>query len=367
MPGSVRFKLEGGADLIQHTPVKAGRTNVSVEYGNMSFEPQSIGAELHEAFEVPVPNFKGVQWPYSHALAKTLEELDEEIAKGMASCGLRPEDNHLIITTVKDGADGMGDVSIIKEKGDRILPDKAFRSAFAVIKCEVEVAGQRHTVYEPQDPNSTLITRPLVEAVGDENNHASSLLMLYLMEHERAVMKEREMSVNVQNWWRRHKLIFFNSMIDEKLDRAESGMQASGSKYLCTLCTATRQTARKDIGSFGISHTVQQIEEMANYVQVNPDKKSAAELADIAKGVKDFPFLTSPNHKLLDATHADINMGSFFKKLITCEVARIQSWNITESLKPGYEHAKKLLDDHLHAKLGIVPKLMMPGNYARIN
>ena len=82
--------------------------------------------------------------------------------------------------------------------------------------------------------------------------------------------------------------------------------------------------------------------------------------------MKDFPVLTtSPKHMLLDATHADINMGSFFQKLIMYEVARIQSWNIPESLKPGYEHAEKLFDDHLHVKLGIVPKLMVPGNYAR--
>ncbi|XP_063971603.1 V(D)J recombination-activating protein 1-like [Lytechinus pictus] len=366
MPGSVRFRLEGGAELIQHTPVKGGRWSDSNEYGNINFEPLPIGGELHNELEVPVPNFKGVQWPYSHALAKTLEELDEDIALGLASCGLEKGDDPLILTMVKDGADGMGDVSIIKEKGDRILPDKAFRAAFAVIKCEVVLQGKRCTVYEPKDPNSVLITRPLVEAIGDENNHASSILMLDLMEHEREVMKDKVMSVNVGNWWRRHKLSFYNSMIDEKLDRAESGLQASGSKFLCTLCTASRQTARENVGSFEICRTLEDMKDMANYVQVNPDKKSAAELNEIAEGVKDYPVLkSSPKQKLIDATHADINMGSFFKKLIICEVARIQSWAISETLKPGYEHAEKAFDDHAHETLGIVPKLMMPGNYAR--
>ena len=186
---------------------------------------------------------------------------------GMASCGLWLEDNYLIITTVKDGADGTGGVSIIKERGDRILPDKAFRSALAVIRCKVDIDGQRHTVYEPQDPNSTLITRPLVEAVGDENNHASLLLMLDLMEE---VMRGKELSTNVNNWWRRHNLVFYNSMIDEKFDRAESGLQASSSKY------TTRQTARKNIGSFDIFRIVETIEEMANYAQVNPKQETSS-------------------------------------------------------------------------------------------
>ena len=68
--------------------------------------------------EFPFPNIKGVAWPYAHALAKTLEELDFDIATGMQKMGLNPEDGYEIATTVKDGADRMGDISVFREARD---------------------------------------------------------------------------------------------------------------------------------------------------------------------------------------------------------------------------------------------------------
>ena len=112
MPGSVRFRLEGGEDVIHHTPVKVGQAHV--EFGELSFDPVNLNEDDFSGLETPFPNMKAMYWPYSHALAKTLEELDPEIAEGMSKVGLDPEGDHLVITTVKDGADGMGDVSIIK-------------------------------------------------------------------------------------------------------------------------------------------------------------------------------------------------------------------------------------------------------------
>ncbi|XP_038062316.1 V(D)J recombination-activating protein 1-like [Patiria miniata] len=58
-------------------------------------------------------------------------------------------------------------------------------------------------------------------------------------------------------------------------------------------------------------------------------------------------------------------MGNFFKKLIICEVARVQSWDISKDVRPMYEAAEKRLNDHLTETIGLVPKLMMPGNFAR--
>ena len=192
------------------------------------------------------PTFKGVEWPYPHALAKTLEELDEEIESGLVKCELDPKEDHLIFTTVKDGADGMWDISIMKDASDRLLPDEAFRAAFAIIKCEVKVGDGRKVVYEPDNRNSIEVTRPILEAIADENNKACGVAMLDSIERSRGVMQKTEMRVHANGWWRRHRLIFFNSMIDEKLDRAQEGLQGSGSKYLCTLCHATRETARSD-------------------------------------------------------------------------------------------------------------------------
>lgn len=62
---------------------------------------------------------------------------------------------------------------------------------------------------------------------------------------------------------------------------------------------------------------------------VNPDKRPSNESAVTTQGVKEFPvFMSTPGLKLLDATHADINLGSFFRKLIICEMARTFSWEI---------------------------------------
>ncbi|XP_038062318.1 uncharacterized protein LOC119732786 [Patiria miniata] len=170
MPGSVRFRLEGGTDIIHHTPVKAGQSHV--EYGELSFELQDVNREDHPGLETPFPNMKGVAWPYAHALAKTLEELDAEIVMGLQKAGLDPDDDLCILTTIKDGAVGMGDISVTKAARDRLLPDKAFRAAFAVIKCEVNRDGEKVMVYEPDAPD----------------NRASATVLLDGMEHDRQVL-----------------------------------------------------------------------------------------------------------------------------------------------------------------------------------
>ena len=77
--------------------------------------------------ELPTPNCKGVRWHYIDALCKTLEELDPVISRNLEQLQVPIEEKHVII---KDEGDGMGEVSIHKEKPDRYLPDKAFRFSF---------------------------------------------------------------------------------------------------------------------------------------------------------------------------------------------------------------------------------------------
>ena len=74
-----------------------------------------------------MPFCKGVHWPYASAIAKTLEELDDEIIVGLTKKWLCPDDPNITFrVTIKDGADGMGSVSIYKEKLDSYLPNNAF-------------------------------------------------------------------------------------------------------------------------------------------------------------------------------------------------------------------------------------------------
>lgn len=49
----------------------------------------------------------------------------------------------ILHTTVKDGCDGMGEVSIYKEKDFKMLPDKAFRFSFCIVKIEAVHQGTK--------------------------------------------------------------------------------------------------------------------------------------------------------------------------------------------------------------------------------
>ncbi|XP_071491806.1 V(D)J recombination-activating protein 1-like [Diadema antillarum] len=106
--------------------------------------------------------------------------------------------------------------------------------------------------------------------------------------------------------------------------------------------------------------------DLASYLEINPDKLSQAELGDIAKGVKSRPILLSdPGMKLLDSTHAVINLGQFFKKLIMREIAGVQVWEATHDVKELLDDAEKRLNDHVREMIGLAPNLMIPGNHAR--
>ena len=124
-------------------------------------------------------------------------------------------------------------------------------------------------------------------------------------------------------------------MIDEKFHRSEGGLQRSGSRYLCTLCHATPEEAKSLVGTFFITRSYEETKTTAKYINTNPDVRSPQpELATRAKGMKSHPTLQAePKHKLIDATHADINMGNFLKKLIICEIAMLQTWEISPELK----------------------------------
>ena len=97
-----------------------------------------------------------------------------------------------------------------------------------------------------------------------------------------------------------------------KLDRAEGGLAGSGSRHLCTLCTATRETSKLERGTFSINRTYHMTAEIAKNIRINPDKLSKGELSSLFFGMKQRPLLKSDaEDKLFDATHADINLGVY--------------------------------------------------------
>jgi hypothetical protein len=136
---------------------------------------------------------------------------------------------------------------------------------------------------------------------------------------------------------------------------------------MCTLCEVSSQDdAKENLGSFAITRTYEETLATSLYLADNPDKLSAASLKTSSKGVSKLPVVKADaREKGIDATHADINMGSFFYKVIVREVANVQSWEATQNLKPMLDDAAAKFDVHIKRTTGLQSSLMMPGNYAR--
>ncbi|KAK3089575.1 hypothetical protein FSP39_004762 [Pinctada imbricata] len=370
VPGSVRYSIEGQDQVINyyHTPVKVNRECTSSPLDN-TFEPLDIVNDFPACTpELATPNVKGCRWRYPDAIAKTLHELENDIIAGLQQHNIDPYDPTILLKTyIKDGADGLGDVSVHKEVGDRYLPDKAFRFSFCVYRIEAILGDdEKVTIFVEKRPNSVKTNRPVLEAICDENNHGSSTLCLLPIENERSYMKGKIIRIQTEFGWRRHVLFFSNSMIDEKLDRTNSGLAGSGSNYLCTLCDATRETALSNLGNFVINRSYAETAEIAEYMRINPDNLTKADLNKISKGIKSTPLLQAESiEKGIDATHADINCGSFFRKLIIREIVQINKWEMSGDVKSIIKDGEVKFDLHLKKTVGINPQLMMPGNYAR--
>lgn len=335
---------------------------------DQSSPPLDIMEDFNIQFpEHPVPNCKGVRFHYADAISKTLEELDPLIAEGLTLLGMEDKSN-IIKTFIKDGGDGMGDVAVHKEKSLRYLPDKALRFSFCIFECQIMVDGEYKTVYRDKAPNSVRTNRPLMEALADENNKASAVICLLPIEMERDDLRGKLLKVKTgPNEYRVHEIQFISSMLDEKYDRAFGGLQAAGSKYLCTLCYATTESAREKLGSFSIQRTLQDTSEFAEYLRVNPDNLDNKTMQNIVKGVKSSPLLQiEPKFRMIDATHADINMATFFKKLLVRCIADVRQWDATKALKKSLDDSEVRFDKHIKEVIGSNPQLMMPGNYARM-
>ena len=96
-------------------------------------------------------------------------------------------------------------------------------------------------------------------------------------------------------------------------------------------------------------------------------KKLLKELDELAKGVKTTPLLNiEHSERKGDATHAYINMGRFFKKILVREIAGILQWDATKDISQILDDAENKLNHHLKKKIGVNPSLTLPGNYARI-
>ena len=294
MPLSCRYVIAGEQhDLFHHTPAKKN-DSVNMPAKSDSCEPIDILSDFHKSVpEIPVLNLKGVRWKHVDVIAKSLQEIEPQIIEGLNHHNYDPSDpNIVLITSVKDGADGMDDVSVHKEISDRFLPDKAFRFSFCIFKIElINKENERCLIFNEEKPNSLRTNRPLLEVICDVNNHSSTCVCLSPIANERNFMKNNIMCLGNETGGRPHKLQFYNSMIDEKLDRMDGGLAGNGFRYPCTLCEATRETAKSQLGSFENSRTYDETYEIAEYIRINPDQLSKNQLENVSKGVKSIPLL----------------------------------------------------------------------------
>jgi hypothetical protein len=183
MPATCHYTIQSivEGDDYHHTPIKSMKSVEQHVPEVLNIEPLDIQDGTSEKLmDEYVTNCKGVRWPYADALAKTLEELNDEVETGMKENGLDPTDQEVLFrVTVKDGADGMGSVSQYKEVADKNLPDNAFRYTFAITKivAESDEAGSCE-VYNCKNPNSVQTNRPLLESIADENGLATMSLIM---------------------------------------------------------------------------------------------------------------------------------------------------------------------------------------------
>ena len=355
LPSWVNFKLIDEED------------NILLNHNKCISKPLDIMSGFRVSLpQFPRPNVVGVRWNYMQATAKAIYELAPEIEEGLQRLNIEAHEP-VFQVLIKDDGDGLGDVSQYKEKHDRFLSDKAFRYSFCILNIKVESNGVTKTIWEEKLPGSVRTNWSLVEAACDENQTAAMIVCLAPVEMEREQMKNNYLIIEMgAHIWRKFKLRFINSMVDEKRTRADGGLQGAGSKYICDVCYATEEREKSQLGSFVICRTLDETKAIADLLHFNHDKLNQTQLTALAKGVKCHPVLNIEHSEdKVDATDVKINIGKFIYKLLTREIAEVSQWAETQD-KHLVENATHKLDCYLKSKIGINSSLMMPGNYARI-
>ena len=81
----------------------------------------------------------------------------------------------------------------------------------------------------------------------------------------------------------KHKLKFVHSMVDEK-SRKDSGLQLSGSIFICDVCDADNVSTKEKLGTFKMNGKIEETKNTAEIIRRNPDKLSKNEPDTFAKG-----------------------------------------------------------------------------------
>jgi hypothetical protein len=301
----------------------------------------------------------------------------------------------------KDVEVNQGGVENVREEREEPASDEAEEEASIQQNVEVNQGGLENDpedlVHEPasdeaaviheqerkfwwkeKKPNSNNTNVPLLLWRGDENNSATLSLAFGLYDEEFNNIENEVLEIKVKSVDGQEKMekivVELDFPKDEKLARKSSGLAGSGSEYLCTYCSASRKTAMNPphTGNAPVTLTNNMLREACHYCQLNPSKKSQAQLSKVSLGTKEMPLCsTEALQETPDTLHLDINVT---KQLVTIACRLLHHKRTGQPLtyvksdedKKEMESSEALYHKKLRERIATLPELTQnPGNFAR--
>ena len=235
-------------------------------------------------------------------------------------------------------------------------------------------------IWREEKPNSDETNIPILLWRGDENNSSTVALAFGIYDKEFHRLQEREnLKIMVQGTdvEERFETVLVDLTLpkDEKLARKSHGQAGSGSDYLCTYCDASRKSVSNPpySGAKEVTLTATLLSEAARYCNLNPGRKSQAELVKHSFGVKEMPLTsTEPSQEIPDALHLDINVSHHLHTIAARifhyggQENPIFRYEKTELEKKAIESSEEKYYTKLREKIATLPELtQFPGNFAR--
>ena len=291
----------------------------------------------------------------------------------------------------RDVEGNQGEVENVPEEGEELASEEAneeenIQQDLQVNQGEIENAPEegeeparnvaavsndqeRKFWWKEKKPNSNNTNVPLLLWRGDENNSATIALAFGLYEEEFKNIENEVLEIKVKSVDGDERFAKIEVELDfpkdEKLARKSSGLAGSGSEYLCTYCSASRNTVMNPphTGNAPVTLTNNLLREACHYCQLNPSKKSQSQLSKISLGTKEMPLCsTEAVQETPDALHLDINVT---KQLVTIACRLLHHKRTGQPLtyiksdgdKKEMESSEALYHNKLRERIATLPEL----------
>ena len=360
MPGYICFELTPPSSLLPSSNHLDARERC---------EPIDIMEDFSSDVATDPPNVLGYRYRYDKVVAQTLSEYTDIVLQrlnDLRSDGIEIPD--VLNVIFKDGADGLGDVSLKRGKGLRALPKHAIRYSCVLMEISFSDGNGTHYVYRNATPNSPKYCRTIMCALADENDDPSSSLCVLPSAKECEELQGKLIRLRDQDF--SYRITIHTTMVDEKLERHYSGLDSTSSNFCCTCCFYNKKldVDKNVVDGNSIERNFADSEIKALERKFNELGLSELEMERQCKGVKTQPLIKFK--PCMDATHADINISAtFVRKLILREMAapndEDRTWEATGAMKDALVHAESEFDKVLKELVGSNSLLMLDGNYGR--